>query len=498
MYYLSEDNIKLAALRFLKSYYKFRPRSSETEAQLDMRTEGGIIADGHLMFKTDTGEAFLATLEATSRESINEVKYNTQNTVLNWDCLAIGSLIAAFIASYGYLYDHFTVKELGMAGFGALFLGILFFCFMICRFFLANYSRYRYIYAVEQFKNYFANEQWCAIGEDVFGDPENKYLKELKNQCVLNGFGLLQVDKDMDAHLIITPSREVVRRKRKQRLFSASKYTSKVTENARVKKVWERAKGMMPKWKLKSPVNLRSLNRYQKTYSGQVFIFCLSLGIISAIFFKEIQNPDIVYVDEHKYAEKLSKLTTNKEAKGYKLDSVFVEPYEEEHASYLNLDGLDDGSHSHHNHTNYKLENDSRGMLELEADPDGITPKIKLNNDEPSKNKKEIITSTKKDGVMEYDCARFYNLKGTFFLVEDRVFKDLVNAQERLDYLKSKNIEASILWLGCFGESEVYSVYIDLIYEKRQEANQAMRVYKQFMTTNKHKLGKLKIRPITR
>ena len=488
MYYLSEDNIKLAALRFLKSYYKFRPRSSETEAQLDMRTEGGIIADGHLMFKTDTGEPFLATLEATSRESIDEVKYNTQNTVLNWDCLAAGSLVAAFVASYGYIYDHFTVKELGMAGFGALFLGILFVCFVVCRFFLANYSRYRYIYAVEQFKNYYANEQWCAIGEDVFGDPENKYLKELKNQCVLNGFGLLQVDKDMDAHLVITPSREMVSRgKRKQRLFSASKYTSKVTDNAKVKKVWERAKGMLPKWKLKTPVNLRSLNRYQKTYAGQVFVFSVALGIIGAIFLKEIQNPDIVYVDETSYADKLSKLTTNKEGKDYLLDSVYVEPYSEEPSSYLDLDG---GGHSHTHHSNYKLENDRRGMLELEADPDGITPKIK--------SQKEIIPSTGKDETLENDCARFYNLKGTYFLVEDGSYGQLAKAEARLKYLRSKNIEAAILWLGCFADTKVYAVYIDLIYENRKEAAQTLRIYKQQMTKQKNKLGKLKIRPITR
>ena len=56
-----------------------------------------------------------------------------------------------------------------------------------------GFPRYRYIYAVEQFKKYHADEQWVAIGEDVFENPNDKYLKELKKQCVYNGFGLISM-----------------------------------------------------------------------------------------------------------------------------------------------------------------------------------------------------------------------------------------------------------------------------------------------------------------
>ena len=256
-YLLSEENIKHSTLGFLKSYYKNNSSRGfgSTEAKLDMVTAEGIVADGYLKFSVgeeqtgtnwsdlleDTADAtkktskgtkkkakgtnktaketkktapkpkqadFLATFEATSQDTAEEIQYKVQNTLLLVDALVIGLMIAAGSYGYNYLRDQFTLNELGFfkfwAGFLAVLLASLIGYVLIFRFF----PRYRYIYALAQFDRYQADEQWVSYGEDVFSNPENKYLLELKKQCVKKGYGLISVNEHLQPTLVITPARE--------------------------------------------------------------------------------------------------------------------------------------------------------------------------------------------------------------------------------------------------------------------------------------------------
>ena len=58
MHQSTEQDIVKLALRYLKGFYKFRDRSGETETSMDVRGEGGIIADGYLAFPMEDGKAF--------------------------------------------------------------------------------------------------------------------------------------------------------------------------------------------------------------------------------------------------------------------------------------------------------------------------------------------------------------------------------------------------------------------------------------------------------
>ena len=221
--FLTEKIIQKVALGFLKNYYKYRPRmlKAPTVTSLDMHTEDGIIADGFYQFKTPDGKDFLATFEATCYHTKKEVTYKKQRNILTWDGLAIASILTTFLFSYGFVYNYFTIKELGAwLTLAAIGLCIFFFT-MMYRLIGASFSRYRYIYAVEQFKRYHADEQWVAIGYDVFESSLDNYLKELKRQCVYNGFGLLAVDKKFEPQVLITPARqELFNGKRKKRQFA--------------------------------------------------------------------------------------------------------------------------------------------------------------------------------------------------------------------------------------------------------------------------------------
>ena len=61
----SENNIKKSALRFLKMYYKYRPRIGTTDVKVDQSTREGIIADGLLTFPQEDDKTFIASVEAT-------------------------------------------------------------------------------------------------------------------------------------------------------------------------------------------------------------------------------------------------------------------------------------------------------------------------------------------------------------------------------------------------------------------------------------------------
>jgi len=72
---------------------------------------------------------------------------------------------------------------------------------------LNKWRKYRYIYAIQQFKQYAADEQWIAIAEDVFPSPIDPYLLELRQQCVFSGFGLAIVAEHAETRVLCAPTR---------------------------------------------------------------------------------------------------------------------------------------------------------------------------------------------------------------------------------------------------------------------------------------------------
>ena len=151
-YHLTEDNIKHATLSFLKTYYKNNSSRGfgETVATLDMQAGDGIIADGYIKFSVDhdpiedlsgkeaekaildrkdnapkSKKSFLATFEATSQKTAQEIQYQVQNTLLFFDALAAASIIAATSYGYNYMNDQFTLNQLGTLKFFLGFLAVL-------------------------------------------------------------------------------------------------------------------------------------------------------------------------------------------------------------------------------------------------------------------------------------------------------------------------------------------------------------------------------------
>ncbi|MBK6931188.1 MAG: hypothetical protein IPH12_10045 [Saprospirales bacterium] len=206
---LTENDIKRAFLPFLKEFYKYRyeyrPESVHTE--LDNVSAGGLIADGMVSFRKEDGAPFVCTYEATSLDKAEEVKFALNSTYFMWDCLAFGAMTAAVAYAVAYAARLPWLVHLQWTGNVGFIAGMLLIGLLSWYFFLRGWRKYRYIYAIEQFKQYYADEQWIALAEDVFPAPTDPYLVELKNQCVYNGFGLALVPSKGEIRALITPSR---------------------------------------------------------------------------------------------------------------------------------------------------------------------------------------------------------------------------------------------------------------------------------------------------
>ncbi len=206
---LTEDEVKRRFVPFLKDFYKHRyePEAGSFSVHFDNVSESGLVADIVMTFKKKDETPFVCACEATSRDKIGEVKYDLNLVYFLWDAAAFGAFCSA--AAYGFFYKTqmewlFNLRLTGNFG---LIIGTFIIGFFGWYFTMQGWKKYRYIFAIEQFKRYEADEQWIALADDVFLSPNDPYLIELKNPCVYNGFGLALVPAEGAVRTLNAPSR---------------------------------------------------------------------------------------------------------------------------------------------------------------------------------------------------------------------------------------------------------------------------------------------------
>lgn len=194
---------------FLRDFYKnrYEPMPNSVSAEIDNVSREGWVADGKISFRKADGTAFVCTYEATSRDKSEEVKYRLNFHYFLWDCAAFGMICAAIGYVFFFETDFLWLIGLKFIGNLGLLTGLGIIGFFSWYFVMQGWRKYRYIFAIQQFKQYFADEQWVAIAEDVFPAPNDPYLLELRNQCVYHGIGLAIVPHEGMVRKLIDPSR---------------------------------------------------------------------------------------------------------------------------------------------------------------------------------------------------------------------------------------------------------------------------------------------------
>ena len=470
---LTEDDIKRKFLPFLKEFYKYRyeyrPESLHTE--LDNVSAGGLVADGMVSFRKEDGSAFVCTYEATSADKAEEVKYSLNVAYFTWDCLAFAAVVAAvcYIAAYAARFNW--LKSLQWTGNTGFLLGMGLIGFFAWYFTMRGWRKYRYIYAVEQFKQYFAHEQWVALGEDVFPAPTDPYLLELKNQCVYNGFGLALVPAEGDVRVLHSPSRlgmygkdrRMVQWVTRRQWYQAMSQNVNALTRVQMAFPPELAQAWNKLWR---PVRYLLFDPVQKAFSR-------TLGRNTGVFDRFMQAHSV-----QKWVLALCLITVAPlgyrvlTAREDKIEDILERPAENPEDQY---GYLYEGESSR--------ARDPRGIPRQDPEPVARTqreeavPTINLSGDsedreiqtinlsgDPEPEKKTepaapaTYTTTATTPPADDPCARYRRQKGWF--VQDNYFSNKAYADERAAKLRRKGLETQIVPSACLGGNSASDGYI--------------------------------------
>jgi hypothetical protein len=441
----------------MKSYYKTRPQQGETYVSFDMRTPSGVVADGHLTFNNGDGEPFVATYEATSIATSGEVRYTLQKQLLLWDGIAVGSFLSTMILTFLWAYK-FWVSD-SVLTYILFFLALMALLSYLYQFLFAGTPRYRYIYAIEQFKQYFANEQWVAIGSDVFPNPQDVYFVELKNQCVKNGFGLVQVEKDESIQLLITPAREEVFESQRKMLQFVSNNSVSSRPSLQV------SAGVTSV----SSVNPLDYQRYRKPVLTQTMIGLASAVILTGLAFKQTQDTAIRFQSPKEKAELMKK--SRMDATDMNYDTIPSDNMSEK---------VDNGS-------------DLASKSGASAYDASVLP---ADNGYVENTKTPDVYVYTMEGYVYYPCERV--LLGTQYAIQDWVCNNFEDAKKRIQFLKSRGFSASCISLKCSrtASSKGYVVFHEFLFEDKTAANHKALAIKAELAKKKMPSDFIKLRTL--
>lgn len=442
--FLTEQRVKEIALSFLKKHYldyyaneldlskgeEAALRDPGLVARLDQMLPGDIIVDGEIRFLRKDGTPFVATFEATDRAHAGELFYRFQKWLLLWDGLATASMVVLTVMAISYAFDILPFDRWGW-GLSALVvageIGLLTLLYILI---MRGRSRYRYIYAIEQFKRYHADEHWVAFAEDVFGGETDPRYRELKVQAVREGIGLLEITTAGRPRLLFLP----------RRITPAIAHHQKAQANkrmARMERTFRQiSDALYRRWPWKPGPT--SYLRFRKSYFKQ-----MGITLFALVGMAYIMSHTIIHKPPRKASKKeLEELARQKEPPeppDYMVDTPFIaRPFPEREVP----------------------ESEPAASAAGQYLPDTVF----LNN---------------QDRVAFSDCARFANITGTVWLVTDDWFDSLDEATRQLEYWAGEGQPASLLWAGCLEgyEPRAFLVFLGGIFpDEAQAQKEAARI----------------------
>ncbi len=405
----------------MKTYYKFRPRAGETSINYDMIHPSGVVVDGYLTFLKENGKPFVATFEATSAVSAAEVRFRLQQRQLVWDAIAAGSILATALMVVFWMSNLWDLTRVGWLFSLVLPIVLAFLGVIAYQMLFRTSERYRYIYAIEQFKQYHADEQWVALGKDVFDNTTEADFAELRDQCVKNGFGLVTVDGDEHVNLLITPAREEI--------FGKKRHTLKFAETPSVSDVFSDIKRLSPK----------NLERYRQPFLRQLAMSFCAILMLSGLFYRSWTMRPVDYVmNEKAYQDSLL----------HRAVSMTPEPP----AMVYNPN-----------------------EVEKPTKPQPYEPTATAISDPPKTSESAVglYVYTLNDGYLTYDCSRI-DMRGTKYVVQDHVYNSFDEARRRIDQLKTQDLRGNAICLTCTSNATTrgYCVYYGDFFNDVKAANQ--------------------------
>ncbi len=446
---LSEKEIALRAIRYLREYYRFRDRHLDSffESKTGQVTQSGIIADGYIKFKKTDGNYFVATIESTSLAKEEEIRYRRLNRLLLWDSLAVAILSSAIMMG-GLYYGQYLVSFYG-TDHEFWSMAILSFLVFWGSFWLilSQFRRYRYIYSIEQFRQYSVDEQWIAYDASIFPSHHNKYLTELKRQCLKWGIGLLKIENDQ-IHPIMTPSREGEFGVRKKAdFFKGGSIVPKLS-----------AKGFT-----------HQIMKYRKGAFNQFFLMGIGLFILGFVYSRFSKESPYTYWDKEKLIKQAE---------------IVDEIGPEEYISWVKPEFV------------LPFNNKVKPYLDQE-----VTIFVQHHESTPKNPKVFVLTDNKKLNHQKQkappSCKGIPGSVGDDFIIQFGAYRKLANAKYRVKRLNEAGITADIYSCGCLGSNvRLNCVLFVYPYHNPDVAFKKMKSFEKMLIKNKINVEEIWLRSV--
>lgn len=480
---LSEDEVKRRFIPFLRDFYKnrYEPMSNTLSVELDNVSKEGWVADGKMTFRKSDGAPFVCTYEATSRDKAGEVKFRLNYRYFLWDCTAFALVCAALAYAYFFETDLVWLVELKAVGNIGLLTGVGLIGFFSWYFTMRGWRKYRYIFAIQQFRQYFADEQWVAIAADVFPAPSDPYLLELRNQCVYHGIGLAIVPTEGPVRKVIDPSRLGIfgrDRKMTQWITRAAWYQA-ITQNvgtmaahrpktpdavtAFVNKVYRSIHYLVfdsLKNSLKkalpdlNPPQEGTYARFMQSQSVQKWVAALALGLVFPLFYQVMTFTEDKVVDLKELQLRTKNGQNPEDLYGPQIDGEIIP-----------ADGEPTGVPKQFPVSKDKKFEDEENTIFLsgsdEEEDEEPTPQTR---------RKSAVTSTKTTGTVN-GCALLNGKKG--WIILDNTFNTKQLAQKRASEIQQRSgIACNLIAEQCLPAGKTgWVVWIGTFYSDQDSAN---------------------------
>lgn len=447
---ISDKQLARMALGYLKLHYKYRQRRGESTTQLDAKTESGLIADGYLYFAIDEQTDFTATVEATDYWHRDELWYRHTIDLLIMDSIAAALVTTVTFLGFFYFRGAISAFYFGWLSSTLFLLMVVLLLAAVLFVLLWPQPRYRYIYAIEQFKEYYADDQWVIFSFDVFPNYENRYYKELRRQCIRYGFGLLEVDAKRNVKVLLAPAREdVVKNNREVMEFRG---IAAMTRSVAVSSLPALRRNGKPYFSWRT-----DLLRFQRTYYNQLAIISTCLLLIGGLFYEESRKSPISYVDEEAYVQQQQALKEDlaqqKASEGifyFKVDSgIFVRKSRDYLAPSI--------------------------VYDLDQEP------ITLATSDQS------IISVYRGGTFDdVPCEEYLRQSNSRYLIFFTSYYQLDEAKQAAIQLRNAGIPANVGWGDCFfRERPFYLVFYEYFFINSERAEERVRALASELQRNR-------------
>lgn len=439
---INEARIVEIVFLFLRERYKYYPlRSGNIELNRNLKGQGLLIVDGTITFPRSGAPDFLASIEATDYGKRDELWFHFSWELALWDAVAVSSGFLCSVFAWMHYSENLSPFKgnpwlIGLTGLILLVL-LTYLIFLAIR----PLKRYRYIYAIAQFSRYEANEQWVAFSWDVFPSSIAPVFLELKEQCIFNGLGMLEILRDGKVKMHLSPSREGMpgRQKRPVVALFPGKTWPKDLQSQLLGSAWRRNFGAFLQ-RITGKKEINDLLRFERPVTVQTSVILLSFVLTLAIIWREYGRRPVIFEPERRYERKML-------AKKQELESVgeaFYYPIIQDTAAVFKFDKNAQPYLKLYPDTSAIWQNNSLGWISLEGDQFKNT-----------------------------SCDRAYlQLQGRY-LVTAGLFFDLEYLKSTMMRLKASGLPVQALWGACFFERKNF--YMLVFPETFDQAEPAQR-----------------------